>query len=499
MRFLIFVLYIAIVSTGFSQINFKSEKAFEKYLAKQIEISASHPISDFEQKLSPAQCQADLRIFKWCLTEAQTTLYRYASKTTVDSAFSAAFEHTNDSLTYLEFLREIAKIQHIIACGHSNWSHADDYIPYRNKTVGLFPFGIGYSGDHCFILNDYSIENTVFDTTVLLRVNHVPVANVIDQLNPFLTQDGSSNTSSTMQATKYFNRAYANFIGSSNTFELDLQNPETGQLFTRTVRAITQNEIDSISALRYPNKQNRGLPLRLNIEPNKSAALYTIEWFKKDYILGKGQDFESFTDSVFAALADQNIETLFIDLRGNTGGWTAYGKYLFAYFIDEPKPYMTNVVAKKYYDFSFDPIKLMDPEYDDTFQMEKNKAGLYEWKNYPSLMAFPPKENRFHGKTYILIDNMTRSCSGMFCSLMREHTKAIFIGEETGATQCGAGGMLCKVQLPHSGIQIRFSTAQYSCAVSDPTNSKGVLPDIPLKNKRVSTDDFWFYMNLVGL
>lgn len=139
---------------------------------------------------------------------------------------------------------------------------------------------------------------------------------------------------------------------------------------------------------------------------------------------------------------------------------------------------MSKVEVKKWQNFSFDPIKLKDPDYNDTMQFELNENNLYEWKNYPSLIAEPRKQNTYNQQTYVITDNLTRSCSGMFASLMREHDKALFIGEETGATQCGSGGMVTVFQLPYSKISIFFSTAQYSCAVKNPTNSRGVMPDM---------------------
>ena len=121
----------------------------------------------------------------------------------------------------------------------------------------------------------------------------------------------------------------------------------------------------------------------------------------------------------------------------------------------------------------------MDPNYrDSTIEMVLNSDGLYEWRNYPNTTAKPAEQNRFSGQTFILTDNFTYSCSGMFSSLMREHTNALFAGEETGATQCGSAGMVAGIELPHSGVKVHFSTGKYVAQVTDKNNSRGVLPDI---------------------
>ena len=56
---------------------------------------------------------------------------------------------------------------------------------------------------------------------------------------------------------------------------------------------------------------------------------------------------------------------------------------------------------------------------------------------------------------------------------------AIIVGEETGATRCGAGGMVATIELPHTGIVVNFSTAKYLAEISDTSISHGVKPDVP--------------------
>lgn len=66
--------------------------------------------------LSSDHCLADLEILKRCLEEAQTPLYRYASKAEIDHAFTLAFKRCQPSPTYLDMVRTIARLQKLIAC-----------------------------------------------------------------------------------------------------------------------------------------------------------------------------------------------------------------------------------------------------------------------------------------------------------------------------------------------------------------------------------------------
>ncbi|MGB0178190.1 MAG: S41 family peptidase, partial [Owenweeksia sp.] len=223
-----------------------------------------------------------------------------------------------------------------------------------------------------------------------------------------------------------------------------------------------------------------GLPLRFRVIDSLSTGIYTIKWFRKEYIRYMGQHFRSFTDSVFTELNRQQIKNLVIDLRDNPGGWTAHGRYLFSYFIDKPQDYITRVEIKKPDNFSFHPIITQYPGYTDTFNLRPNPAQLYEWVNYPSLKVKPARRNRFTGRIIVLTNGGTRSCGSVFSSLMQDHTGVIMAGEETGTAKSGSGGMVMSIRLPHSGLTYNFTTAQYHLNVKDNTATHGVIPNVEL-------------------
>ena len=429
---------------------------------------------DFTEKIAPNYLQADLTVLRTALEEAQTSIYRYSSKAKVDDAVIQAFHAAEDSLLYLDFIKAIARVQNEIACGHSGWGHTPTYFGYRNEHVKLFPFDVTIINGQYFVKHNNSLNRTIEEGSEILRINGLAVDSLTSILRRHTMVDGKSGLKGYTALEAFLPNAYSNFIDNPEHFNLRLRHPD-GQKFQASVMPLLRYQIDSIRNYHY-TPTRLGIPLRLELI-NSNTALYTIKWFRNEYIQSQGQNFNGFTDSVFSVLAQYNIDNLIIDLRGNRGGWTANGNKLLSYLINDPIPYIRKVEVKKYKNYSFEPIIKSFPGYSDTTILSPNGKQRYEWSNYPSLVTYPAKANRFVGQCYVLIDDMSRSCSAAFSSIAQDHTNAIFVGSETGGSKCGSNAMVMTIQLPYSGVIINFSTAEYHYNVNDTTNARGVLAD----------------------
>lgn len=442
---------------------------------------------DFKKKIPPKYLSADLAVLEVALYEAQTSLLRYASKDEVNSAFNKAFQETTDSMYYLDFVKSIARLQNVIACGHSGWSHTPSYFPYRNSNVKLFPFDLTIIEGRYFIKHNNSLNRNVKPGTEILSINNQSVKEITKDLRSHMMVDGKSGLEGFKGITPYFPNAYSNFIENPQTFNLDIITPEKTESKIQ-IDPLLKSDIDSIRNHYYRPSQV-GIPLRLDVIDSINTAIYTIKWFRNEYIESYGQNFHQFNDSVFDGLRQNGIDNLIIDLRGNTGGWTANGKRLLEYLIEDTIPYINKVIVKKPDNYSFAAIVKHAPGYNDTILLEQNSHGLYEWANYPSLFAYPVPNNSFTGKCYVLIDDMSRSCSAAFCAMAQDHTNAIFIGSETGGAKCGSNAMVMSIQLPYTGVIINFSTAEYHYNVIDTNNTRGIRPNHPIKQKIGSEDE----------
>lgn len=457
------------------------KKAFKKYSEQEFAIFLDTILNFqqqqdlvFQEKIHFKEVFEDLQVLKHILEEACTPLYRYSSKNKIDSLFSSFIQNQTDSISYFEFSKNLALLFSEIGCMHSGWGHSESYKIKRNSDFKFLPLEFVIVDHELFIAKNYSRDTSILVGSQVLQINKQSSTQVIKQLGKFMTSDTHNLAIKEKAISDYFPMAYSNFIGKPDSFEIEILKDLKQE--TKKIVAIKRVEIDSLKKVRYPVKKqiNQGL---LNLEINKKTGLakYQIKSFNNNALAHFGQNFITFTDSVFKEIGKQGIQKLIIDIRGNNGGWTANGKELFSYFIDDSVAYIESVYSKKQSNFSFQKIISNHPGYSDTMEF---KNGY--WSNYFNLMAFP-KKNSFHGKTIVLVDENSKSCSSIFSTLMSEHKKAVFIGSETGGAHCGSNGMTISIKLPHSKTGITFSTALYKTAVQNPKRS-GVIPDYPLKS-----------------
>lgn len=429
--------------------------------------------SEFSTMLPFNEAMEDLRILKHVLEEASTSLYRYSSKSKIDSLFESFAQDKRDSISYFNFTRNLALLFSEIGCMHSGWGHSQAYKTFRNTHVQLLPFEFIILNHELYIIKNFSLDTSIKPGTKVHEINQKPAKELISELQKYMVSDSHNSSIKEKAVSDFFPMAYSNFIGNLDTFELKITT--NGRTEKIKVKALYKHEINSLKKTKYPSlKQGFQNPLTLEIREKENLAIYKIKSFNNDFIQHFNQNFIDFTDSVFKQIEKQGLENLLVDIRENYGGWTANGKHLFSYFIEDSLPYIKSVYAQKYKDFSFSQIMTSSSEYSDTMKMENGY-----WLDYMNLMAYP-KPNSFTGKTIVLIDENSKSCSSIFSALMKEHGKAIFVGSEAGGAQCSSNGMTFSIKLPHSQIGITFSTALYKTAVRTPSEN-GVLPDFPLK------------------
>ena len=94
----------------------------------------------------------------------------------------------------------------------------------------------------------------------------------------------------------------------------------------------------------------------------------------------------------------------------------------------------------------------------------------------------PKRQNHFDGKLYVITDGFTATASSMLPSCLKQHTNAIFIGNQaSGGYNGNNGGSFPIITLPKSKIEIIFPA--YRLILDKKSeNRAGIIPGINVRS-----------------
>ena len=175
------------------------------------------------------------------------------------------------------------------------------------------------------------------------------------------------------------------------------------------------------------------------------------------------------------------MHDLVLDLRDNGGGTDEYGRILYSYFTGSDFTYYRSLRMKKErYDF-FRYTSRPDMKAPKGL-LQANAERSFDNIQHPNVGMQKPSSPYFAGRVYVLIDGMCFSTTSEFLSMLHNHTKAVFIGEESGGGYCGnCSGPTPDLILPNTMVRVEIPLMQYRMNVDDDARAdRGVMPDQPV-------------------
>jgi C-terminal processing protease CtpA/Prc len=173
-------------------------------------------------------------------------------------------------------------------------------------------------------------------------------------------------------------------------------------------------------------------------------------------------------DGVFRALDAGNVEDLILDLRGNSGGNSEMGDFIFSYLTERPFRSFSRVRVK------LSPESLAT--YGDQSRFAGHEGLIITYRGEEKRHARP--ETPFEGRVTLLVDNATFSSAMDFAAMFRDYEIGEIIGYETGGLPISFGDVL-SLSLDNSRIPYGVSYKQFFGPRPRPGDDEhGVIPDI---------------------
>ena len=90
-----------------------------------------------------------------------------------------------------------------------------------------------------------------------------------------------------------------------------------------------------------------------------------------------------------------------------------------------------------------------------------------------------PSEHRFRGNIYVLTGGRTHSAASAICTRLKENSRAVFIGEETGGVEgVFTAGTTLYYELPNTGVELAVPILKYNNLTKMPTDvGRGIVPN----------------------
>lgn len=183
-------------------------------------------------------------------------------------------------------------------------------------------------------------------------------------------------------------------------------------------------------------------------------------------------------DAIFQEIKARKSRDLIVDLRGNGGGNSEMGDYIFSYLY-----------AGKFWAFSQMRLKLSPeilslPDWKAQFpEGFTNLEGMVVTFRPEMETAGPKRDAFFAGRIFLLVDGGTFSSASGFAAMFRDYRVGTILGSETGGLPVCFGDMI-GFTLEHSGIRCGVSCKQFFGPKPRPGDDEhGVLPDIPASRK----------------
>lgn len=428
----------------------------------------------------------DFDLLTKSLKEAHTGLYWYSTEKEFDHLVAIQRGKIKDSLNGLQFYNLVSPIVAFTKEDHCD-IHISEEIKNHLELQGLFlPFYVKNLGQKTFIVNNLVINGINLKGFQITSIDGLAIENIKSRIYNTFASDGYIKSSKIVFLDDdRFSTQYARVIDQRKTSQITVVNPVNGQekkvninsVDFKKLKQIANNTINEYRFLK-PDES----PARLKIIDPK-IALIKFNTFSNSAYKKAGMNFKDFVDGAFANINKNNIQNLIIDVRENGGGTEGNEDYLFSYLTDKPYHKYKEVELSNF-EFSFIAYTDFADEADrkelyEELRNENQRQATGKIARKPNLYVPESlKENPFLGNIYVLTSGWTYSGGAEFCSLMKEHTAAIFIGQEVGGGYYGnTSGTVLELTLPATKLKIDLPILKFNLDVNKGTFGRGVIPN----------------------
>lgn len=405
-----------------------------------------------ETTLTPAEVRQNVDFLRETLYHRHPRPFQFTDREELDRLFEAVAA-VSGPVSKRDFYRRAAPVVAAVRCGHTVLVPGPSYVSSLLGGGRVLPFRAVVLGERLFVSQVYSDQAAPLLGAEIVAINGVDAREIKATLVASQSRDGLNPAFAVYKVNDLFPFLYYVHVDNSGSFQIRVRPPGEPQ-------AIVEHRVVAEPARRVVDEYRRQNPGRNYFETRRRLETIVLARQRAAYLgipsfqlppSRYGDIFETF----FSDLEREGVESLVIDLRGNTGGGPHMAVELLRYLL--PRPF-------RYLDASDDAVDMFtDIGYETYYQP-----------------ITPHPKLGYRGDLYVLLDGGSFSQTGQVASMLAAAGNATFVGEESGGSfSCNDNSTL--VELPHGGFRLKVARTAFETSARDLPRGRGILPDVPIR------------------
>jgi len=404
--------------------------------------------TDLYRKIPSYELKSDFNNLLERISAINPDPYNNCSRPHVDSLATEIKNKLTDSMTVLQYYRLVRPFVSAFNDGHFSMFLPDAYEnDFKTKGGKLLPFNVAIDGKRIFISQSFTADTTIKTGREITAVNGISSDKLIDDMLNFISGDSGPYKMQSLE--ERFQILLWRVYGFDNNFDITFKNG-----MHKIITGVLAQKLNIDSAA----KQDFNFTLiKVKQQPIGLIKISLMETEKKEA-------FDKFLQTTFAAIQQQQVKTLIIDIRDNGGGSTKLVSALYNYITTKP------------YSFGIS---------ESYFSNGKLKTDADTTLTIPAAV-----KNKFSGKVFLLSNSGTYSTAHMMANSFKYYKLGVIVGDSS-AEKMRISGEVTTLTLPNTGLTVYCPSSVFALPNSTGANSR-LHPDyqiIPTLNDKLYKKD----------
>ena len=427
------------------------------------------------EKLAPAKLQEDATLLRNVVLAMHPAVGIYRTRTYYTDLFDSYVHSITDSMTERDFRLKTKLVVEELHCGHTEVIYSNAYYRAINKQkLNYSPYVFIPIQNKLYVLVNLNkkMDSTLKRGTEINAINGIAVDSLLRHCRRFISTDGFNRSSKDHYLMYAFNSFYLSLFGRPDTFHVEYKEGSTikhhsyAAIHTKSIPPIPLVPRNDSLFVKY-----RGAKMKYRfLDTAHQSLLLKLDGFSRK---GANRAYRK----IFRKLKKNKTQNFILDLRNNGGGSLENTYRLLSYLVDTSETQTLRTAIKKYPYKKYTHGNVFFKLTRFAFTLIGKKVSRNDTDNYIYTIR-PRKKNHYNHRIYVLINGGSFSASCLVAAYLKYHSRAIFIGEETGGAMEGCNaGITPYYKLPNSKIKIRMPAFRVIHDVCPAVTGHGILPD----------------------